>query len=60
MVGGKLDLQYKRTVSSKEAYEIAKKYNLYGYVECSSKNGQNVEDIFYEMAKLMIHRAKLS
>ena len=60
MVGGKLDLQYKRTVSSKEAYEMAKKHNLYGYIECSSKNGQNVEEIFYEIAKLMIHRAKLS
>jgi small GTP-binding protein len=60
MVGGKLDLQYKRTVSSKEAYELAKKHNLYGYVECSSKSGQNVEEIFYEIAKLMIHRANLS
>jgi len=60
MVGGKLDLQYKRTVSSKEAYEMAKKHNLYGYIECSSKNGQNVEEIFYELAKLMIYRAKLS
>jgi small GTP-binding protein len=60
MVGGKLDLQYKRTVSSKEAYELAKKHNLYGYVECSSKSGQNVEEIFHEIAKLMIHRANLS
>jgi Ras-related protein Rab-19 len=59
MVGGKLDLQYKRAVSSKEAFEIAKSHNLYGYVECSSKDGRNVEDIFLEMAKLMIHRSDL-
>ena len=59
MVGGKLDLSYKRAVSSKEAYELAKEQNLYGYIECSSKDGRNVEDIFTEIAKLMINRADL-
>ena len=59
MVGGKLDLQFKRAVSSKEAFEIARKRNLYGFVECSSKDGRNVEDIFYETAKLMLQRANL-
>ena len=57
MVGGKLDLQFKRAVSSKEAFEIARKRNLYGFVECSSKDGRNVEDIFYETAKMMLQRA---
>ena len=59
MVGGKLDLQFKRAVSSKEAFEIARKHRLYGFVECSSKDGRNVEDIFYETAKLMLQRANL-
>lgn len=59
MVGGKLDLQYKRAVSSKEAYDIAKTHNLYGFVECSSKDGRNVEEVFSEMAKLMLYRAGL-
>jgi len=59
MVGGKLDLQYKRAVSTKEAFEMAKSHNLYGFVECSSKDGRNVEEIFYEMARLMLHRAEL-
>ncbi|MFX1408246.1 MAG: Rab family GTPase [Promethearchaeota archaeon] len=59
MVGGKLDLQYKRAVSTKEAFELAKAHNLYGFVECSSKDGQNVEEIFNEIAKLMLHRAEL-
>ncbi|MFX0059503.1 MAG: Rab family GTPase [Candidatus Hodarchaeota archaeon] len=59
MVGGKLDLQFKRAVSTKEAFEMAKTHNLYGFVECSSKDGRNVEEIFYEMAKLMINRAEL-
>ncbi|MHA1670792.1 MAG: Rab family GTPase [Promethearchaeota archaeon] len=59
MVGGKLDLRFKRAVSSKDAFALAKKHNLYGFIESSSKNGQNIEDIFYELAKLMMHRAKI-
>jgi small GTP-binding protein len=59
MVGSKLDLSYKRAVSSKEAYDLAKEHNLYGYIECSSKDGRNVEDIFTEIAKLMLKRAGL-
>ena len=59
MVGSKLDLSYKRAVSSKEAYDLAREQNLYGYIECSSKDGRNVEDIFTEIAKLMITRAGL-
>lgn len=59
MVGSKLDLSYKRAVSSKEAYDLAKAQNLYGYIECSSKDGRNIEDIFTEIAKLMLTRAGL-
>lgn len=59
MVGGKLDLSYKRAVSSKEAYDLAKEQNLYGYIECSAKDGRNIEDIFTEIAKLMLVRAGL-
>ncbi|GAH75324.1 unnamed protein product [marine sediment metagenome] len=59
MVGSKLDLSYKRAVSSKEAYDLAKEHNLYGYIECSSKDGRNIEDIFTEIAKLMLKRAGL-
>jgi small GTP-binding protein len=59
MVGGKLDLAYKRTVSSKEAFKLAKEHKLYGYVECSSKDGNNIEEIFHEIAKLMMTRVGL-
>ena len=59
MVGSKLDLEYKRAVSREEAYELAKKNNLYGYIECSSKDGQSVEDIFLEIGRLMIKRINL-
>ncbi|MBY9002703.1 MAG: GTP-binding protein [Candidatus Lokiarchaeota archaeon] len=59
MVGGKLDLRFKRAVSSKDAFDIAKNHNLYGFVECSSKDGKNIEDIFYALAKLMMQRAEI-
>jgi small GTP-binding protein len=57
MVGGKLDLQHKRAISSDDAFEIAKKNHLYGFVECSAKSGENVEDIFLEIGNLMIRKS---
>ena len=59
MVGGKLDLGFKRTVPSNEAFDLAKSHKLYGYIECSAKDGRNIEDIFTEIAKLMLKRAGL-
>ena len=59
MVGSKLDLEYKRAVPMEDAMKIAKNNGLYGYVECSSKTGQNVEEIFIELTKEMIRKANL-
>jgi len=59
MVGSKLDLEYKRAVSRDEAFELAKKNNLLGYIECSAKNGQNVQEIFQEIGRLMLKKANI-
>jgi len=59
MVGSKIDLEYKRAVSREEAFELAKKNNLFGYLECSAKNGENVQEIFEEIARLMMLKAGL-
>jgi len=59
MVGSKLDLEYKRAVSREEAFDLAKKNNLYGYLECSAKEGENVGEIFEEIARLMMMKAGL-
>lgn len=59
MVGSKLDLEYKRAVSRTEAYELAKNNDLFGYIECSSKDGQNVQEIFLEIGRIMLKQAKI-
>ena len=59
MVGSKLDLDYKRTVSKDEAAELARDYNLYGHIECSSKDGINVDEVFYKIGHTLLKHAKI-
>ena len=59
MVGGKLDLQHKRSVSSENAFELSKLNNFYGFGECSAKTGQNVEQIFIIISRIMLEKAGL-
>jgi small GTP-binding protein len=54
MVGGKLDLQEKRSVETEDAVELSEKHNLQGYYECSSKTGDNVEEIFESITRKMM------
>lgn len=56
IVGGKVDLKDQRSVDYNDAYEMAKSFNLSGYVECSSKTGENVENIFQSITSLMLEK----
>lgn len=60
MVGGKLDLDFNRKVSKEDAQELAKKNNIYDCIECSSKTGENVEEIFIKITQMMIKRLDLT
>jgi len=54
MVGGKTDLEDKRSIESEDALELSRKLNLQGYFECSAKTGNNVEEIFEHIAKIIL------
>jgi len=53
MVGSKADLKHLRQVQINEAVDIAKSRKCKGYVEVSSKSGENVESSFSTITKIM-------
>jgi len=59
MVGGKLDLNFKRTVSSEEAIELARKNNIDDFIECSSKTGENIKEIFIKITEMMLKKSEI-
>jgi len=59
MVGGKLDLNDQRSLTSDDAMEIAKQYDFYGYGECSAKTGQFVEDVFNLMTRSIMEKQNM-
>ncbi|TFG00615.1 MAG: GTP-binding protein [Promethearchaeota archaeon] len=56
MVGGKKDLAYKRSVKKEEAKQVKEEQNCYKHMECSSKTGENVEDVFKELTRELLRR----
>ena len=55
LLGGKLDLDNLRQIPRKEGIKIAKSMGLNGFIECSSKTGENIELIFEVMIRLMLN-----
>jgi small GTP-binding protein len=59
MAGGKVDLEYKRVIPRDIATEIAQKNDFYAFVECSAKEGKNIEIIFTTLARAMMESSNL-
>ena len=59
MVGGKKDLENKRSVSARDAEQFAKANNCMGYIECSSATGENVGVVFEEITLKMLQDSGL-
>ena len=57
-VGGKGDLTDEREVSAEEGINIAKTRNVDAFIECSSKTGENVDETFETLTKLMLQGSK--
>jgi small GTP-binding protein len=53
-VGGKTDLNHLKEVSTRKAMEIAKSKGADGFIECSSKTGENVNKIFDLLTRLIL------
>ena len=57
MVGGKLDLEHKRSVPMEETIKMAKTHDILEIIECSAKTGRNVEQIFESISRIMLEKA---
>lgn len=54
LVGGKLDLKEVRAITKENALEFGRNNRLNGYIECSSKDGTNIGQIFDNLTIMMM------
>jgi GTPase SAR1 family protein len=59
VVGGKADLTEGREVTGEEGINIARSRGVDGFIECSSKTGENVDETFDALTHVMMQRSKL-
>lgn len=59
VVGGKADLIGDREVSGEEGINISKSRGVNGFIECSSKTGENVEASFEALTRIMMQKSNL-
>lgn len=58
-VGSKLDLAELRTIPKEAGDELIEKYDLNGWIECSAKDGTNVERIFEDITEGLLEQETL-
>ena len=57
LLGGKADLGMFREIAMEEGERIAREKGFSGFTECSSKTGENVEESFKTLVRIMLNRA---
>ena len=60
LVGGKIDLKDQRAVNKEDAKNSAKINDISGFIECSSKTGENVREVFAALSKLMLGKYEIT
>lgn len=50
LIANKIDLPSERKVSTEQGQQLAKKYHI-PFLECSAKDGTNIEEIFFTLGK---------
>lgn len=56
LVGNNLEIQEFREVSKEQGTQIAEEYNLSGFVEISTKTGQNITIMFKTFTEMLMQR----
>ena len=59
LVGNLSNLEKSWDVSGEEGIKLAKKYNLSGFVEISTKTGENVDEMFESFTEILIYHIGL-
>ena len=54
VLGNKADLKENREVAASEGIKIAKSSGVDGFIECSTKTGENIEEAFEALTRLML------
>lgn len=57
LIGTKCDLETSRAVSREDALEIAKSHEINEYIECNLKTGEDVENMFETLTRLMLKQS---
>ncbi len=57
IVGGKSDLSNNRSISLDEVRTLTRELEIFDYIECSSKTGQNIDVIFEKLTLAMMQSA---
>ncbi|MFX1574231.1 MAG: Rab family GTPase [Promethearchaeota archaeon] len=60
LLGAKLDLDFIREVPREVGARVAKSMGLHGFIECSSKTGENIELIFETLIRLMLNNMSVN